>query len=105
MTDTVWKGVYPLIFGRFCQLSQNKFLIRALLLQEKVATEKKKKTGKKNGKKNREKRKEYQPSGAGGNRSPPATPHRLQKSRMAARGPKMADGIWNGAFPLGFWAF
>ena len=30
----------------------------------------------------------YQPSGAKGTRSPPA------KSKMAARGPKMADGVW-----------
>ena len=69
---------------------------------------------------------QYQTSGAGGTRSPPATPHRLQhlprplypkwpmgsgnranlrlldppteasKSKMAARGPKMADGVWKG---------
>ena len=30
----------------------------------------------------------YQPSGAGGTRSPPATPHRLPV------GLKMADGVW-----------
>merc|ERR1711954_140643 len=30
------------------------------------------------------------PSGAGGTRSPPATPHRLPV------GPKMADGVWKG---------
>ena len=34
--------------------------------------------------------KKYQPSGAGGTRSPPATPHRLPV------GPKMADGVWKG---------
>ena len=33
---------------------------------------------------------QYQPSGAGGTRSPPATPHRLPV------GPKMADGVWKG---------
>ena len=32
----------------------------------------------------------YQPSGAGGTRSPPATPYRLPE------GPKMADGVWKG---------
>ena len=32
----------------------------------------------------------YQPSGAGGTRSPPATPHRLPG------GPKMAEGVWKG---------
>ena len=35
----------------------------------------------------------YQPSGEGGTRSPPA------KSKMAARGPKMADGVWKGVYP------
>ena len=47
MADGVWKGVYPLDFGRSHQLLRNKFLIRALLLWEKVATEEKK-TGKNN---------------------------------------------------------
>ena len=37
----------------------------------------------------------YQPSGEGGARYPPATP---AKSKMAARGPKMADGVWKGVF-------
>ena len=32
MADGVWKGVYPLFFGRSDQLSLTKFLIRALLL-------------------------------------------------------------------------
>ena len=59
-------------------------------------------TGKKlGGKKEKEQKKynKYQPSGEGGTRSPPATPHRLQrhptcnttppaKSKMAARGPQ-----------------
>ena len=35
----------------------------------------------------------YQPSGAGGTRSPSATPHRLPV------GPKMADGVWKGVYP------
>merc|ERR1711954_186458 len=35
----------------------------------------------------------YQPSGAGGTRSPPATPHRVPV------GPKMADGVWKGVYP------
>ena len=35
----------------------------------------------------------YQPSGAGGTRSPPATPNRLPV------GPKMADGVWKRAYP------
>ena len=34
----------------------------------------------------------YQPSGAGGTCSPPATPNRLPV------GPKMADGVWKGVF-------
>ena len=40
----------------------------------------------------------YQPSGEGGNRSPPAPPAPPAKSKMATRGPQ------NGR-PLGFWAF
>ena len=42
MADGVWKDVYLYTFWRSKQLSQNKFLIRALLLGEKVATEEKK---------------------------------------------------------------
>ena len=30
----------------------------------------------------------YQPSGTGDTRSPPATPHRLQNTKKAARGPQ-----------------
>ena len=41
----------------------------------------------------------YQPSGAGGTRSPPATPHRLPV------GPKMADGVWKGVYPYVFGHF
>ena len=37
---------------------------------------------------------EYQPSGEGGTRSPPATPHRLQNPKWPPGGPKMADGVW-----------
>ena len=36
----------------------------------------------------------YQPSGAGGTRSPPATPHRLQNPKWPPGGPEMADGVW-----------
>ena len=39
----------------------------------------------------------YQPSGVGGTRSPPATPHRLQKPKWPLVGPKMADEVWKGA--------
>ena len=35
----------------------------------------------------------YQPSGAGGTRSPPATPHRVPV------GPKMTDGVWKEVKP------
>ena len=38
----------------------------------------------------------YQPSGAGGTRSPPATLHRLPV------GLKMADGVWKGIYPQVF---
>ena len=38
----------------------------------------------------------YQPSGEGGTRSPPA------KSKLAARGPKMVDGVWKGVYPYVF---
>ena len=37
---------------------------------------------------------EYQPSGEGGTRSPPATPHRLQNPKCLPADPKMADGAW-----------
>ena len=42
---------------------------------------------------NREYR-EYQPSGEGGARLPPATPHRLQNPKWPPGAPKMAGGIW-----------
>ena len=42
----------------------------------------------------------YQPSGAGGTRSPPATPHCLQYLRWPLGGPKMADGVWKGFWML-----
>ena len=42
IADGVWKGVYLKVFGCSRQLSLNNFLTRALLLQEKVATEGKK---------------------------------------------------------------
>ena len=41
----------------------------------------------------------YHPSGAGGTRSPPATPHRLQNPKWPPGGPKMADGVWKGVQP------
>ena len=52
---------------------------------------------------------EYQPSGAGGTRSPPATPHRLQR-RTACNAAPPASGPQNGrqglerCLPLGFGA-
>ena len=36
----------------------------------------------------------YQPSGAGGTRSPPETPHRLHNSKWPPVVPKMANGVW-----------
>ena len=39
---------------------------------------------------------EYQPSGEGGTCSPPG------KSKMAARGPKMADWVWKVVYPSDF---
>ena len=44
----------------------------------------------------------YQPSGAGGTRSPPATPHSLQNPKWPPVGPKMANGVWKGVYP---WVF
>ena len=41
----------------------------------------------------------YQPSGAGGTRSPPATPHHLQNPNWPPGGPKMDDGVWKGIYP------
>ena len=41
----------------------------------------------------------YQPSGEGGARSPPATPHRLQNPKWPPEGPKMAEGGWKGVYP------
>ena len=42
---------------------------------------------------------EYQPSGEGGTRSPPATPHHLQNPKWPPGGPKMADGVWKSVYP------
>ena len=42
---------------------------------------------------------QFQPSGAGGTRSPPATLHRLQNPKWPPVGPKMADGVWKGFYP------
>ena len=40
----------------------------------------------------------YQPSGAGGIGSLPATPHRLKNPKWLPGGPKMADGVWKGVY-------
>ena len=45
----------------------------------------------------------YQPSGAGGTRSPPAMPHCLQNPKWPSVGLKMADGVWKGVSPQVFW--
>ena len=37
---------------------------------------------------------EYQPSGAGGTRSPPATTHCQQNPKWPPGGQKMVDGVW-----------
>ena len=42
---------------------------------------------------------QYQPSGAGGTRSQPATTHRLQNPKWPPGGPKMAEGVWKGVYP------
>ena len=47
---------------------------------------------------------EYQPSGIGGTRSLPATPCRLQNPKWLPGGPKMADGVWKGAYSWVLWA-
>ena len=44
-------------------------------------------------------KKKYQPSGEGGARSPPATPHRPQNPKWPPGGPKMAEGVWKGVYP------
>ena len=44
------------------------------------------------------KERKHQPSGEGGTRSPPATPHRLQNPKWPPGGPKMADGVWKGVY-------
>ena len=41
----------------------------------------------------------YQPSGEGGTRSPPATPHRLQNPKWPPGGPKMANEVWKSVHP------
>ena len=40
------------------------------------------------------KEEQYQPSGGGGTRSPPATPYHLQSPKWLPGGPKMADRVW-----------
>merc|ERR1711954_295461 len=46
--------------------------------------------------------KQYQPSGEGGARLPPATPHCLQNPKWPPGGPKMAEGVWKGVYPKVF---
>ena len=43
--------------------------------------------------------KQYQPSGEGGARLPPATPHCLQNPNWPPGCPQMADGVWKGVYP------
>ena len=45
------------------------------------------------------KHEKYQPSSAGGTRSPPAMPHRLQNPKWPPVAPKMADGVLKGVQP------
>ena len=40
----------------------------------------------------------YQPSGAGGTRSPTATLQRLQNPKWPPGGLKMPDGVWKGVY-------
>ena len=44
-------------------------------------------------------KKKKQPSGEGGTRSPPATPHCLQNPIWPPGGPKMPDGVWKSVYP------
>ena len=41
----------------------------------------------------------YQPTGEGGTRSPPATPHHLQNPKWPPGGPIMVEGVWKGVYP------
>ena len=43
---------------------------------------------------------QYQPSGEGGTRSPPATPHRMQNPKWPPGGPKITKGVWKGVYSL-----
>ena len=42
---------------------------------------------------------QYQPSGAGGTRPPPATPHCLQNPKLPPVGPNMVEVVWKGVIP------
>ena len=75
MADGVWKGVQPYVIGHFKPLSLNKFLDPSTPSMRKGDDGE---TGGKKGKK-------YQPSGEGGTRSPPATPHRLLNPKWPMR--------------------
>ena len=46
------------------------------------------------------------PSGAGGTQTSPATLHHLQNPKwpVLSMGPQMADRVWKGVYPVGFWA-
>ena len=83
------------MFGRSKQLSLNKFFDPSTPSMRKVddGEEKKKK---------KEKEKKYQPGGAGGTRSPPATPHRLQRRTTCQWAPKWPTGSGKVSTPR-FW--
>ena len=51
------------------------------------------------------KERKHQPSGEGGTRSLPGTPHRLQNPKWPPGGPKMADGVWKRVYSLVFGRF
>ena len=57
MSDGVWKGVYPLVFGHSKQLSLNKFFDPSTPSMRKGRDRGKKKTGKKTKKNMKKKRK------------------------------------------------
>ena len=85
MSNRILKVVYPKVIGRSRQLLLNKFFDQSIPSMRNVD--------------DGEKQEKYQPSGAGGTRSPPATPHRLQNPKWPPGGPKMADGVWKWVQP------
>ena len=76
MYDGVWKDAHPQILGAPVNFREHSFYEKSRRLRRKKKKERK-----------------YQPSGTGGTRSPPATPHRLPV------GPEMVDGVWKGVYP------